>query len=162
VRLKATQPARTRIFKVQVQNRSAQPQTIADATTLGQLVRLAVTSRGACPDARVRLHQGKPQKGLPLTLRSKQKVNVFFDVVLDCVSDSATGAGHEDLSLLATVDQTAHGGTDMYAADDVCPRRVSPPVRLPFPDGSIMEKGCGARQPDQTFGGPVLIDLSAF
>ena len=147
---------------MQVQNRSAQPQTIADATVLGQFVRLAATSRGACPDARVRLHQGKPQKGLPLTLESKQKVKVLFDVVFDCVSDPATGEGHEDLSMLATVDQTALGGTDMYAADDVCPRRVSPPVRLPFPDGSILEKGCGARQPGQTLGGPVLIDLSAF
>jgi hypothetical protein len=29
----------------------------------------------------------------------------------------------------------------------------------PFPDGTILDKGCGTRRPDKTFGDPVLTDV---
>jgi hypothetical protein len=69
------------------------------------------------------------------------------------------GASHEDYRLSARVDLAALGATDAHRADDVCPRRVPPPgVVDPYPNGKILDKGCGARLADGTFGGPVLLD----
>ena len=36
---------------------------------------------------------------------------------------------------------------------------ASPPVKDPFPDGKIVEKGCGAAQRGGSLGGPVLVDI---
>jgi hypothetical protein len=39
---------------------------------------------------------------------------------------------------------------------------VTPPFRLdPNPDGTLRDRGCGARQTDGTFGGPVVVDVIA-
>ena len=52
------------------------------------------------------------------------------------------------------------GAPDAHPADDVCPRRVSPPGLVdPYPDGKILDKGCGGRLADGTFGGAVLLDV---
>jgi hypothetical protein len=97
-------------------------------------------------------------------LKSKQKLNVAFRVTFGCTSDplKSTGGdpGHEDYVLSASVDQSVLGGADAFPADDACPREVAPPgVTVPYPDGRIMDKGCGAKKPDKTFGAPVLVDL---
>jgi len=110
------------------------------------------------------LHSGKLQKALPITLRPKQKLGVVFDVTFDCANDPArdtrTDPGHADYRLTARVNHTALGSADAHPDDDVCPRLVTPPgVIDPFPDGRILDKGCGARRPDGTFGDPVLIDV---
>jgi hypothetical protein len=31
----------------------------------------------------------------------------------------------------------------------------------PFPDGKLIDKGCGAKKSDKTLGGPVLTDVSS-
>jgi hypothetical protein len=52
-----------------------------------------------------------------------------------------------------------HHASDGHPVDDVCPRQVPPPgVVDPHPDGSILDKGCGAKLANKTFGGPVLVD----
>ena len=162
IKLDRRHRARRANVKVQIQNRSAQAQTIADTTRLERLVTLQADSLGTgCPAARVVLHQGKPQKALPLQLRPKQKLTVHFDVLLDCAVDPAGGAGHEDFSLRATVAQTALGGGDAHPADDSCPRPgVKPPIKDPFPDGRISEAGCGAKDAAGVLGAPVLLDVS--
>lgn len=81
-------------------------------------------------------------------------------MVFDCANDPATGAGHEDFTLRAVLDQAALGGTDADAIDDACPRSVAPPVKDPFPDGKIVERGCGARQAGGVLGGAVLVDVA--
>lgn len=107
----------------------------------------------------MRLHEGKPQKPLPLVLPSKAKLVVAFDVTVDCALDTAKGKTHEDFSLSVTVQQSALGGSDAHPLDDVCPRTVTPPVTDPFPNGKLKEKGCGPKQ-DGVPGGPLLIDVT--
>lgn len=162
VQLDRKHRARRAAVKVQIQNRSAQTQTIADAARLERLIALQADALGAgCPAARVALREGKPQKPLPLQLRPKQKLTVHFDLLLDCAVDPEKDAGHEDFSLRATVDQAVLGGTDAHPADDACPRPgVKPPVKDPFPDGKLSEAGCGARNAAGVLGAPVLLDVT--
>ena len=61
----------------------------------------------------------------------------------------------------AQVHRAALGEPDVHPADDVCPRSVTPPsVVDPYPDGKIHDKGCGAKKPDKTRGGEILIDVT--
>jgi hypothetical protein len=159
VKLTHARPALTVPLVVAIQNRGPHAETIVDATALAGAATLAVDSLAAgCATASVKLHAGKPQKPLPLVLASKQKLNVVFDALFDCAIDKAKGSGHEDFTVSATVSQAALGGIDAHALDDVCPRTVSPPVKDPFPNGKIVEKGCGAKQAGG-LGGPVLVDV---
>jgi hypothetical protein len=160
VTLTRKRPARTRLVKVQIQNRGAVSEAIADPATLARLVALRVDPLGSCSPAEVKLHQGKPQKALPILIRPKQRANVVFDVLLDCASDGEKGSGHEDFTLSASVDQTALGGVDAHPDDDACPRAgVKPPVRDPI-SPRIPDLGCGSRQPGGALGDPVLIDVT--
>ncbi len=160
VKLGVTHPALRSLVKVEIQNRSAKPQTIDDDASLARLVTLSAHSLGNCPDPTVALHVGKPQKALPLTLKSKGKLSVVFDAIVECVNDAAAGPGHEDFSLSATVEETSLGDTDAHALDDTCPRIVDPPIKDPFPDGKIAEKGCGGKRAGGGLGGPVLVDVT--
>jgi hypothetical protein len=101
---------------------------------------------------------------LPLTVRPKQKVTVPFDVAFGCANDPVNSTlrnlGHEDFSVSARVNTGALGSPDLHTADDVCPRSVDPPgVTDPHPDGTIVDRGCGKRKPDATFGDPILVDI---
>ena len=60
------------------------------------------------------------------------------------------------------MDHSALGGSpDAHPADDACPRSVTPPFEVdPNPNGKIKDKGCGAKKPDETFGGPVVVDVT--
>jgi hypothetical protein len=129
--------------------------------TLGKLVHLDVSSNGiTCVAPAAILHVGKPQKKLPLTLNSKAKLQVLFDVSIACANDVAKGAGHEDYSWSASVSHSALGSGDAHPADDVCPRTVNPPGQVDaLPNGKIVDKGCGAKKPDKTFGAPVQTDV---
>jgi hypothetical protein len=161
VKLTAKRPARVAAVKVQIQNRSAQAQVVADEATLAELVSLQVESLGACATPRVELRAGKPQRPLPIRLEPRQKVNVVFDVVVDCANDGARGAGHVDFRLSATVNQAALGGVDAHPDDDTCPRQsVKPALTDPYPDGKLKDAGCGAQQAAGTLGGPVLLDVT--
>lgn len=85
------------------------------------------------------LHAGKPQKPLPITVKSKGRLTVLFDVTIDCA---------------------VLGDPDSRPVDDLCPRSVTPPYVVdPYPNGEIRDKGCGATKPDKTRGGDVLIDV---
>jgi len=149
-------------FTVVLQNRGPTTETIPDAATLGALVRLELESIAtpACtPAPVVTLKPLKPRQ-FPIRIKSKGKRAVAFEAILGCAGDPAKGPLHEDYRVTARVDLSALGGVDGHAQDDVCPRRVAPPgVVDPNPDGKILDKGCGARLADGTFGGPVLLDV---
>jgi hypothetical protein len=163
IKLTTKKLAQTALVKVEIQNRSAQSETIADETVLADLVKLTIEPLVAgCPAPVATLHVGKPQKPLPVVLASTKKLVVAFDAVIDCAIDHAKGAGHEDFRLTATVDQTVLGGTDAHAADDVCPRPgAKKPTLDPFPNGKIKENGCGPKGADGLPGGDVLLDVQA-
>ncbi|HEY2389177.1 MAG TPA: MBG domain-containing protein [Candidatus Binatia bacterium] len=161
VTLSAKTPAKLVRVKVSLQNRAPHPETVPDLATLGKLVHLNVGSNGVtCTAPAAIMLPGKPQKKLPLILKSKGKLQVLFDVPLDCANDAAKGAGHDDYRLFADVSHSALGSGDAHPADDACPRTVTPPSEVDqFPNGKIKDKGCGAKLPDKTFGGPVLLDV---
>jgi hypothetical protein len=78
--------------------------------------------------------------------------------MFNCANDPANGKGHEDYTLSAAVNRSALGGNDAHAGDDICPRSVTPPgVIEPFQ--KILEKGCGTKKSDGTFGAPVTVDV---
>ncbi len=154
-------PARLVRVKVEIQNRSPHPETVPDLVALGKLAHFDVGSNGlGCVAPLAIVHAGKPQKKLPLTLKSKAKVQVLFDLPIACANDAAKGTGHEDYRLTAHVSHSALGSGDAHVADDACPRTVTPPGEIdPFPNGKILDKGCGAKQPDKTLGLPLLVDV---
>jgi hypothetical protein len=52
------------------------------------------------------------------------------------------------------------GTGDTHTDDDMCPRSVTPPFEIdPNPNGTIKDRGCGARKPDKTLGNPVVTDV---
>jgi len=144
---------------VQIQNRSQVPETIPDIATLSNLVLLtAEPSVTNCSAPVVVLHGGRPQQPLPVTLGVKKTLNVFFDVTLNCLTASPSN----NLSYVATVNHAALPGAiaDDNPQEVDCPRSVTPPYEVdPDPDGTIIDRGCGARKPDHTLGAPVLTDL---
>ena len=159
---KVTQKAST--VKVVIQNRGLVPETIRDLPALSNLVTLSVESLGACPNP-VAVISPAAQKKFPVTLQSKDSLVVTYNVTFDCVNDPARSTPkdphHYDYRFSAAVERSVIDGiTDAHPADDVCPRTVSPPYAVdPFPDGSIRDKGCGARRPDGTFGNDILLDI---
>lgn len=160
VTLTAKKPSKTALVTVKVQNRSPHAETIADAATFAKLVRLEVDSLGTCPAPAAVLNVAKQPRKFPLTVKSKGTLSVPFVVTLDCANDPTKGAGHADYSLNARVDHTPLGSGDAHPDDDVCPRTVPPGgIVDQFPNGKIVDKGCGAKKPDKTFGAPVLIDV---
>jgi hypothetical protein len=157
--LTAKKPDKLSKVKVLIENRGPGSETIADTAKLARLVTVDVESLGSCTAPVATLHDGKPQKTLPLTVKSKHRFSVLFDLTITCANDPASGAGHEDYRVSARVNRAALGDPDSHPADDACPRSVTPPYVLdPYPDGKIRDKGCGAKKPDKTRGGDVLID----
>lgn len=158
VKLTARQPSKTVKASVEIQNRSRHVETIPDVATLAALVDVTVDSTGACADPVATFRV--PKKPKVIALKPARKLKLLFDVTFDCVNDAAKGADHTDFSLSARVDHTALGGSDAHPADDVCPRTVTPPGELdPYPAKPVLDKGCGEKKPDKTFGAPVLVDV---
>lgn len=82
-------------------------------------------------------------------------------MTIGCANDPASGAGHADDRVSAHVSRAALGDPDSHPDDDSCPRSVTPPYVVdPYPDGKIHDKGCGAKKPDKTRGGDVLIEVN--
>jgi hypothetical protein len=159
INLNAAAPASTRRVVVAVQNRSGHSETITNLAQLTNLVTLTVESltNTVCSDIVPVFHMGPPQRALPLTLKPRQKLNLFFDVTFDCAVDPAKGAGHQDYRYIASVHHEAiDGEADAHPECDVCPRV---PVAEPNPDGKLKDKGCGTRLGVGTFGGSVLTDV---
>lgn len=159
--LTAARPVITKRVAVTIQNRSAHNETIASRSQLEGLVSLAVHSldTNLCGDITPVLLDGRPQRTLPLTLRPKQKFNVYFVVSFGCAVNPNKGGGFEDFSYVARVDHRALGVPDSHPECDVCPRLPLDGGRDPNPDGRTMDKGCGTARGDGTFGSPVFTDV---
>jgi uncharacterized repeat protein (TIGR01451 family) len=164
--LSAKKPSVTKLIAVQIQNRSPHAETIS---TLDSLVNLTVESLGLCANLVPELLIGPPQRKLPLTLKSKQILNVYFRVAFDTnsvndpIKSSIKSPGHEDFRYYATVHHEAiDSRPDTHPADDFGPRSVNPPWELtPNPDGKLRDLGVGKLKSDHTFGADILTDLIA-
>jgi uncharacterized repeat protein (TIGR01451 family) len=164
--LSAKKASITKMVNVQIQNRSPQNETI---NTLDSLVTLTVESLGLCPDLVPVLRSKPPQKKLPVILKPKQTLNVYFDVTFttNCVNDhlksSKSDPGHADYRYHAAVHHEAIDGIpDTHPSDDTGPRSVQAPSELePNPDGKIQDRGVGGLKSDHTFGADVLTDVIA-
>jgi uncharacterized repeat protein (TIGR01451 family) len=158
---------RNSFVRVQIQNRSPHVETIPDRETLASLVTLEAASLGTCPDLDPVLIKRTLPRGFPLRFEPKQRLHVFFLVQFPtgCINDPerSTGSdpGHDDYVYTARVTRSVlDGEADSHPVDDVCPRSVTPPgVIDPYPDGTIIDKGCGRAKADGTFGDPVVTDL---
>jgi hypothetical protein len=154
----------TRRVVVTIQNRSPHIETISDLDTLIGLVSLSVQSLdlNVCSDISPVLLERPPQRRLPVNLRPKQKMNVYFEVTFDCAVNPAKGRGLEDFRYVAQVFHSAiDGNADTHTECDVCPR---PPLEGgvdPNPNGRIRDRGCGAPAGGGTFGNDVLTDVFA-
>jgi hypothetical protein len=164
VELTSNKPDRTAKVSVQLQNQSPHEETIPDAATLAAMVRVrgeVLATPAACADLTAELLSEGLQ--FPLVLTSEKKLKVKFTVTFStaCIPDplrSTQAAAHADYRFRAEVDHSAldgKAGTDPI--DDVCPRageRIDP-----NPDGSLKDKGCGAKLPDHSVGAAVLTDV---
>ncbi len=97
-------------------------------------------------------------------LKPKAKLRVFYKVTYNCMNALPRNLGDPtrgDYSHMATVHhEVLDGNADTHAADDTCPRSVTPPFEIdPNPDGTIKDRGCGAKKADNTFGNPILTDV---
>ena len=145
VKFSATVTQVTSVAVITVANLSDHIETITNYEGLVTLV--AQSLGGGCADALVTLHNGLPNKPLPVVLLPGKKVNISFDVKFDCVNDRLKGIGHEDYRILATVNHSELGGIpDSNPVNDDCPR---PPNLL------TGDKGCGGKG-----GGAVLVDAT--
>src|SRR5439155_16144364 len=132
--LTANKPSLKKLVSVQIQNRSPHDETIS---SLDNLVTLNVESLGLCPDLVPVLRSGPPQTTLPLTLKPKKTLIVYFEVtfntnsVNDPLKSSKQDSGHQDYRYRATVHRQAiDGKADTHPSDDTGPRSVNPPSDL--------------------------------
>jgi len=152
ITLSAKAPSATKLLRVVIQNRSTKRITIPDAATLARVVGLDVASSGPCAAPVAVLRAGKPQKALPVTLKSKASLPVVFDVTFTCANDAAKGPGHEDYAVTATARQAALAGEDAHPEDDACPRAATGVDA--YPNGKLKDRGCGPKG-----GGAIRIDV---
>ena len=162
VLLTATKPTRTTKVQVTIQNRSRHDETIEDTAMLGNLAHLIVNTLGVCANPTPVL---MTEIKSPVTLKSKGFFKVTFQVDFDCANDPLPApkgsALHADYTYTATVDHAAlDGKADTHPEDDICPRSVVAPGELdPNPDGTIVDKGCGNKKPNGTFGATIFTDV---
>jgi len=154
INLKTTKPPVTKRVIVQIQNRSPHPEIISNLTDLVSVTLSNLQDSAGCTPEAV-LIPGPPNK-LPKTLKSKGKLNVFFEVTYstDCVPDLAKSSrrdpGHEDFSYQAHANHAAiDGNADTHTDCDVCPRGPLPGGVDPNPDPThpLKDKGCGNKDP---------------
>jgi YVTN family beta-propeller protein len=163
VTLTKNAPTKTARLQVTIQNRSPGVESISDAAMLAEALHLAVTSLGTCPDLEPVMRTDQLQ--FPVALKPKQTLKVPFDVTFGCVNDpkrsTSKEPNHYDYRYGASINRAAlDGEADTHHADDTCPRSVNPPYETDAsPDGTIRDRGCGARKPDGTFGGEILTDI---
>jgi hypothetical protein len=160
VNLTGRLPIQTKRVVVTIQNRSPHIETIFDLNTLVTLTVESLDSN-LCSDIVPVILERRPQRRLPLNLRPRQKLSVYFDVTFDCAINPAKGLGQEDFRYTATVHHEAlEGGVpDTHPECDVCPRPPLEGFFDPNPNGRIRDKGCGAPVGDGTFGNDVLTDV---
>jgi uncharacterized repeat protein (TIGR01451 family) len=164
VTLSAKTPHVTKPLTVHVQNRSPHPIVIPDPATLAKLVTVDVQSSGACAAPVVQFDPGKPKKSPAVTVKSKKSLKLRFAATYVCANDplktSAKNPGHGDFTVSAAVHHDVLGSGDAHPADDACPRSVPPSGSAdPFPDGKLVDKGCGAKKADKRLGDPIVVDV---
>ncbi len=163
VNLNARVPILTKRVIVTIQNRSPHTETISDFDQLTRLVSLTVESLDpeVCAEIVPELLGRPPQRRLPLNLRPKQTLNVYFEVTFDCAVNPSKGLGQEDFRYSARVNHEAIDELfDTHPECDVCPREPLEGGVDPNPNGRIRDRGCGAPRGDGTFGNEVLTDVS--
>ena len=163
VTLSALRPTVTKRVVVTIQNRSPHTEAFFDPAQVQGLVTLNVLSldTNVCFDITAFPLERPPQRRVPFNLRSKQRMNVYFEVTFDCAVNSAKGPGQGDFYYIATVNHAAIDPArfDTHPECDVCPR---PPLEGgvdPNPNGRIRDKGCGAPRGDGTFGNDIITDV---
>ncbi len=143
--LTSQKPSQTKVVLVEFENVGTNTVVISNLTGF---VDLTVQTLGTnCPDAQVTLHNGPPQKKLPVTLKHKARLQVAFDVVFDCANDllpSTHGHPHNDFRSLAQVG----AGEDTNTVGNVCPRP---------PSGS--DPGCGDVGTNHVLGADIFTDV---
>jgi hypothetical protein len=152
----------TRRIVVTIQNRSSHTETIFDAAQLTNLVTLTAQSfdSNVCADLTPVILERPPQRRFPINLRSRQLLNVYFEVTFDCAVNPGKGAGQEDFIYTARVNHQAIDGiADTHPECDVCPRPPLDGGFDPNPNGRIRDRGCGAPAGRGFFGGDVLTDV---
>jgi hypothetical protein len=166
-----------RPVSVLIQNRSSHVETIhqsdlGDGVTTG-LVRLAVdpidTSGESCGPATATLDSVRNAKlfakgGGKYSLASKGTLTINYLVSYKCSAaklGAKTDPAPGDYSHQAAVYHDVLGiGSDVHTGNNVCPRSVTPPFIIdPSPDGTIVDRGCGAVKPDKTFGADVVTNI---
>jgi sugar lactone lactonase YvrE len=166
----------TKPVTVQIQNRGSLPEVLPSLAVLGNgtttgLVRLTVSlvdnDSETCQPAIVALHPTKNAtifSGGAKTIKRKAKLTIHYLVTYECDNPAvkmSTDTTPGDYSHTATVFRSLLGDADSHGEDDGCPRFALDTFghRDPNPDGTIVDKGCGARQPDGTFGKPILTNI---
>ncbi|MEO6027586.1 MAG: choice-of-anchor Q domain-containing protein, partial [Candidatus Binatia bacterium] len=158
IKLTAKKPVAGLKVSVEIQNRSRHAETIPDLATLAALATVSVDSLGACADPVATFRA--PKKPKAIVLKPAKKLKLVFDVAVGCANDPLKGIGHGDYTFSAHVDHGSLGAADDHPADDVCPRDVAPPGAVDtVPLKPIVDKGCGTKKADKTFGGLVALDV---
>lgn len=163
ITLSEKRPSVTKPVVVEIQNRSPGDETISDINELKELVSLIVSSVDDSAGAPTAILRGT-KKRLPITLKSKKKLQVIFDVTFDHAVDpgksSKKDAGHDDFKYTASVDLFALDEVeDTSPDDDTCPRSADASSEEGPSSGSIKDKGCGSKKADKTLGGDVVTDV---
>jgi uncharacterized repeat protein (TIGR01451 family) len=166
VRLGASVPSKTVRVRVQIQNRSPHDERIADAAMLASLVRLTARSLGACPEVQGVL-SGRAQTPAAPNAASHSEARRLVRRGPLHVVPGGSGEVDERRSGPRRLRVPGAGGSRRarrpgrrHPADDVCPRTVAPPFVVDrYPDGSILDRGCGRAREDRTFGDPVTTDV---
>jgi hypothetical protein len=159
----------THSVDVTIQNRSPYSETIT-ATDLGDgintgLVRLNVNviddDNENCAAAQVFFDPANTLVNSKI-LKPKQTFKIRYLVSYHC-AEPVTPEGDAtpgDYSHLATVHHEVLGVLDANQENDACPRSVNPPFkREPLPDGKVMDKGCGIKKTNKTFGDLVTTNV---
>jgi subtilisin family serine protease len=157
---------------VTIQNRSPYNETITtedlgDGKTNG-LVHLTINvvddDGEDCALPLIALDSAKTLKNDIKILKPKQTLSIVYNVIYHC-------AKAQKISNDLTIGDYIHNASvyhealdeipDAHKDDDMCPRSVVAPFEVdPLPDGTIKDKGCGARKTDKTFGDPIVTNVS--
>jgi len=146
---------------VRVQNRGQHAEEIPDVSTLASVVMLhSETISGSQGTVLIEL-RAPTATSFPIVLKPKKRMNVEFLVTFlnNNAPSEAPGVDPDVISWSASVHHDALPGglPDDHPEDDVAPRSVAAPYTFDsYPDGSIKDKGAGAKKPDGTLGAPVL------
>ena len=150
IKLSATTTSKDGKFKVTLQNRGPQTETIPDLATLNDLVAVEVETLGTnCASFAASLVS--PKKSFPISVAPNKKLNLSFTANFNCYNDPAATsktATHNDYRTTATIDLGALGEADTAPSNDACPRP---------PNGS--DPGCGNKTSTGMLGAEVFTDV---